>query len=210
MKMKEFWETIFINEKTTWGFEPSDSALLAKGFFLEHNIKKILIPGAGYGRNAIPFLQAGFDVTGIEIAKAAIELASKNNIHFPIYHGSVLHMPFDNHIFDGIFCYALVHLLNRNERKFFLKACYNQLTTNGYMIFTVVSRKAGMYGTGKLLSKDRYKILNGLKVFFYDDDSIYKEFKEFGLLHYKKIDEPIKHMQNIPPLKCYLITCKKE
>ena len=57
-------------------------------------------------------------------------------------------MPFDNTIYDAVFCYALIHLLNYHERRKFIKDCYNQLKPNGYMIFTVVSTKATMFGNG--------------------------------------------------------------
>ncbi|MEG6586718.1 hypothetical protein [Dendrosporobacter sp. 1207_IL3150] len=49
--MAEFWESSFIENQTMWGFEPSDSAILTKDFFLEKKVKDILIPGIGYGRN---------------------------------------------------------------------------------------------------------------------------------------------------------------
>jgi len=39
--MKEFWEASFLEKQTMWGFEPSDSAILTKDFFLEKNIKHI-------------------------------------------------------------------------------------------------------------------------------------------------------------------------
>ncbi len=77
------------------------------------------------------------------------------------------------------------------------------------MIFTVVSKKASMYGNGKQLSKDRFEIRNGLRVFFYDTGSIKREFDKYGLVEFSEIDEPIKHMDNEPPLKCILVKCKR-
>ena len=50
-----------------WGFEPAESAILVKDFFVEEKLKDILIPGIGYGRNAKIFLENGINVTGIEI-----------------------------------------------------------------------------------------------------------------------------------------------
>jgi SAM-dependent methyltransferase len=208
--MTEFWETKFTDEKTMWGFESSDSAILVKDFFLKHQINNILIPGIGYGRNAKIFQQNGFKVTGIEISESAINLArEKNGLGFPIYQGSVTDMPFNNNLYDGIFCYALIHLLNKYERKRFIKNCFNQLKSHGHMIFTVVSKKANMYGNGRLLSKDRYELMKGLKVFFYDSESVKQEFQGFGLIDYQEIDEPIKHMDSETPLKCILVKCKK-
>jgi 2-polyprenyl-3-methyl-5-hydroxy-6-metoxy-1,4-benzoquinol methylase len=209
--MKNFWESMFKEEKTTWGFEPSDSAILSKDFFLKENAKEILIPGIGYGRNAKIFNEHGLNVTGIEISKTAIDLAKRTNgIDIKIHQGSVIEMPFDTKIYDGIFCYALIHLLNENERKKFLKECFHQLKPNGYMIFTVVSKKTSMFGNGIQLSKDRFEIMNGLNVFFYDFESVKKEFGKYGLIDCIEIDEPIKHMDNEPPLKCLLIKCQKK
>lgn len=50
--MMEFWEKSFTEKQTMWGFSPSKSAIIAKDFFVKNNIKDILIPGIGYGRNA--------------------------------------------------------------------------------------------------------------------------------------------------------------
>jgi len=209
--MTEFWEGKFKDEKTSWGFEPCDSAILAKDLFLANQVKSILIPGIGYGRNAKIFSENGIQVEGIEISKSAIEMArADNTLDIKIYHGSVTEMPVSDKLYEAIFCYALLHLLNKNERIQFLQNCYNQLINNGFMIFTVISKKSSMFGKGKLLSTNRFELMKGLKVFFYDSDSIQKEFKSFGLVEFIEIDEPIKHMKNEPPLHCYLVICRKK
>ncbi|MBT3209953.1 MAG: class I SAM-dependent methyltransferase [Bacteroidetes bacterium] len=209
--MSEFWEEIFKSEKMIWGQEPANSAILIKDFFLEHNVSDILIPGFGYGRNAKVFCDNGINVTGIEISKSAIELAQKYvSKDIQIYCGSVTEMPFDKKKYEGIFCYSLIHLLNKYERKIFILNCYNQLSPDGYMFFVVVSKKSNLFGEGEKLSKDRFKIQNGLKVFFYDEKSIKQEFFDFGLISFEEIDEPIKHIENEPPLECFLIKCQRK
>lgn len=209
--MTEYWESNYKEMLTLWGFEPSDSAILSKDFLLDKKAKEILIPGIGYGRNAKIFSDNGFKVTGIEISKTAINLAkSQTGLDFKIHHGSVTEMPFDKDNYDAIFCYALIHLLNYPERKKFIKDCFNQLKPNGYMIFTVASKKMSIYGNGKRLSKDRFEIMNGLSVFFYDTESVKREFEKYGLFEFSEIDEPIKHMEKEPPLKLLLIKCQKK
>ncbi len=207
--MTEFWELSFIEKQMMWGFEPTDSAIIVKDFFLERNVKEILIPGVGYGRNAKVFTDNGIDVTGIEISQTAIDLARQNGIDFTIFHGSVTDMPFNHKQYDGIFCYALIHLLNPQERAKFIQDCYNQLKPNGYMIFTTVSQKAPMYGKGKQLAKDYYEVMEGVKMFFYDANSIQQEFEQYGLVEFSELDEPTKHAENKPPIKFIMITCKK-
>lgn len=194
-----------------WGFEPADSALAAAELFRAKGLTKILVPGFGYGRNAKVFCDNGFDVTGIEISETAIELAKKhygNNVQ--VFHGSVGDMPFDRKLYDGIFCYALIHLLNARERAKLIKDCYNQLATGGYMIFVAISKAAPAYGIGTKLSKDRFKTPHGVKLFFYDSDSVTKEFGKYGLHESIEINEPSKNTEGKVPLKFWQITCKKE
>jgi SAM-dependent methyltransferase len=206
----EFWESSFIEKQTMWGFEPTDSAILTKDFFLEKNVKDILIPGIGYGRNAKVFIDHGICVTGIEISQTAIDLARQNGLDIPIFHGSVTDMPFDNKLYDGIFSFALLHLLNKHERDKFIKACYDQLKPNGYMIFTTVSKKAPMYGKGKQLDTDYYEIMDGVKMFFYEIDTIKQDFGNYGLIELSEMDEPNKEMKNKPPINFLMVKCKKE
>jgi SAM-dependent methyltransferase len=198
----EFWESSFQDKQEMWGFEPSNSTILTKDFFVQNSIKSILIPGIGYGRNAQIFRDNGITVTGIEISKTAIEMARKHfGTDMTIYHGSVTDMPFDSNKYDGIFCYALIHLLNSNERKKLIRDCYNQLSKDGYMVFTVISKEAHTYGKGKFISKDRYEIFDGIKMFFYDQESINAEFKKVGLFEITEITE------NFP---FFLIKCRKD
>ena len=192
-----------------WQFEPSDSALLALDLFKTNGIQKLLIPGFGYGRNAKVFIDNGFEVTGIEISQSAIEIAKANGLACTIHHGSVTSMPFDKEKFDGIFCYAMIHLLNKEERHTFLKACYHQLKEEGLMVFVVASTHMSMYGSGRYISKDRYAISEGLNVFFYNDQTITDEFSGFGLITCSDIEEPVKYTSGSDPMKLKLVVCKK-
>jgi SAM-dependent methyltransferase len=207
--MNEYWESRFRNEGAMWKFEPSDSAIYALGRFKNGQIREILIPGFGYGRNAKLFIDNGLIVTGIEISRSAIELARTNGISCIIHHGSVTSMPFDNKQYEGIFCYALLHLLSKTERKFFLKSCFSQLIPGGIMIFALASKQTGLFGCGKYIAKDRYEIAKGLRVYFYDSDSVIKEFLEFGIFEHKDIEEPVKFMDAEEPVKLKLVICRK-
>lgn len=186
----EFWESAFNEKQEMWGFEPAKSAIIVKDFFVQKKVKNLLIPGIGYGRNAQIFKESGINVTGIEISKTAIEMARKHyGTEMVIHHGSVTDMPFDNVLYDGIFCYALIHLLDSAEREKLIQDCYNQLSDGGYMVFTAISKKAPTYGHGKYISKDRYELFEGAKLFFYDEESIREEFSTRGLFEITEIQE---------------------
>lgn len=199
--MAEFWEDNFVEKQEMWGLEPAKSAVLTKDFFVESLVKNILIPGIGYGRNAQIFRENGMTVTGIEMSKTAIELALKHyGSDLKIYHGSVTDMPFDNSLYDGIFCYALIHLLESDERKKLIRDSYNQLSESGFMVFVAITKEAPTYGKGKFISKDRYEIFEGVKMFFYDEESVHEEFDDFGLFEIIELEE------NFP---FFIIKCKK-
>jgi SAM-dependent methyltransferase len=203
-----FWDALF-NETPIWGLEASDSAILTAEDFSSKGIKNVLIPGIGYGRNAIPFFKKGINISGIEISQSAINIARKNKFNFPIQWGSVLEMPFNSKMYDGIYCYSLLHLFNKKERNKFLNSCFKQLNINGEMIFVVISTNDKMFGYGEIISENYFKMPNGLSVFFYTPDSIKKEFKDFGLIDFHEINEPIKHLNDKQSLKCFIVKCKK-
>jgi len=209
--MTEFWESSFRDKQEMWGLEPADSAITTSELFKKQGLNKILIPGFGYGRNAGVFTDKGIQVTGIEISETAIDLAKK---HFGdtirVYHGSVNSMPFDREMYDGIFCYALIHLLNEKERIKLISDCFNQLKPNGYMVFVAISKTDAQYGDGNEISKDTFETRHGVTLFFYDSYSIKKEFGKYGLVEAIEIQEPAKNTGNKPARKFWQITCKKE
>jgi SAM-dependent methyltransferase len=174
---------------------------LTKDFFVANKVKTVLIPGVGYGRNAQIFRDNGMSVTGIEISQTAIDLAYK---HFGndliIYQGTVTEMPYDNNLYGGIFCYGLIYLLSQDEREKLIKDCYNQLVENGFMLFTVITKEAKTYGQGIYISKDRFEMFGGVKIFFYDRETIKEEFGNSGLFEITEVTE------NYP---FYLIKCQK-
>jgi SAM-dependent methyltransferase len=187
----EFWETAFAKMQLAWGLEPTLSASLARDYFARVGAKDILIPGIGYGRNAKPFLECGMSVAGIEISETAIALArSRLGLEIPIVHGSVTDMPFDQRQYDGIFCFGLVYLFDADGREKLIRDCYRQLAPRGHMIFAVISKKAPMYGQGPRLGDDWYERLPGLPMYFYDADSVRREFEPYGLVEFSEIDEP--------------------
>ncbi|MDA3953726.1 MAG: class I SAM-dependent methyltransferase [Bacteroidales bacterium] len=207
--MQNYWENLFAEKGALWDFYPSDSALIALKIFQENNFNKILIPGVGYGRNAKPFIDAGFIVHGIEISKSAIELAKKNNLDFKTIHGSLLDIPFNNEAYQGVFCHATLHLFTKQEREKILNNCYNLLEQNGLMFFTIVSIDSIKEFKGMSLDKNTIKLENGIEVYFSDLESIINDFGNYNIINISKIAEPIKHMKDQKPLHFFNVICKK-
>jgi len=207
--MNEFWETHFSKEGTSWGYEPADSAFYASDLFSKKGYSSVLIPGIGYGRNVGPFLEAGMCVSGIEISSSAVYLLKKVFSRVIAIQGTVLDMPFDDAVYEGIYCYALIHLFGYQQRSRIISACYHQLLSGGTMIFSVISPESESIKAGKTIGKNRYLMPNGLKVFFYSDDDIRKEFRNVGLTEIINMNEPVKFMKEVPAMKFKMIICTK-
>jgi SAM-dependent methyltransferase len=85
-------------------------------------------------------------------------------------------MPFDDQVYDGIFCYALIHLLDHKDRMKLIKDCYQQLKRDGYMVFVALSKNTATCGEGVQIGSDRFKSRHGVKLFYYDNESVKDEF----------------------------------
>jgi len=68
-----------------------------------------------------------------------------------IYHGSVTNIPFDDMLYNGIFCYGLIYLLDKDERAKLIQNYFNQL-----------NKDTETYGKGRQLNKDRFEMFGGV------------------------------------------------
>lgn len=203
----EFWEGVFQEKQLMWGPSPTPFARAACETFEQAGITRVLIPGIGYGRNATPFLERQMTVAGIEISATAIELASSHlGRAVPIVHGSVADMPFDHQTYGGVFSHALVHLLDAPARSKFIRDCYSQLQPGGLMILTAISKRAPFYGQGARLGEDWYERFPGVSLYFYDAQSIEREFGAYGLVEVREGDEPAGDGATLP---FFYVVCRR-
>ncbi len=70
--------------------------------------------------------------------------------------GSVLDMPFNDDIYEVIYCYNTLHLFLRTECFHFLNKCYNQLKANGFVFFVVFSDEEKSFGKGKKIEENAF------------------------------------------------------
>lgn len=194
--MPEFWENAFQEKQRMWGESPTVSATTTAALCERLGLRKILIPGIGYGRNAKPFLDLGMEVTGIEISETAIAMGKqKFGARIQWIHGSVTSMPFDDLKYEGIYCHALIHLLDGGARKKLLADCFGQLSEKGMMVFTAISKNSDTYAdalrNGTPIGPSCFKTRHGVELFFYDEPSIAEEFGILGRTEYSTVEEPV-------------------
>ena len=209
--MPEFWESAFQDKQTMWGMAPADTAVAAAVFFGEQSVRNVLIPGFGYGRNARPFLDRSMTVTGIEISETAIRLAEEHfGADLRIHHGPVGQMPFDRETYDGVFCFSLLHLLDEAAREKFIADCYRQLRPGGYMIFVTLSTGDAAYGRGDRLGEHYFESPHGVRLYFYDEETIVNDFLDYGLIEADEVDDPKESQDGRPSRRFWWVVCQKE
>ncbi len=206
LTMNEFWESAFKSNDIMWGESPTDNAKNVLGLLQKNKIKSVLIPGFGYGRNARVFYDNGFNVTGIEISKTAIDRARKYfGSDVTIHYGSVTDMPFDKARYESIYCYSLIHLLDKADRMKLIEDCYLQLVPNGIMVFVALSANDKRFGVGDEVGKNTFHSTHGLNLYFYDEASVKEEFGDYNIIDLKEINEP----EENPNERHWMIVCKK-
>ena len=191
--MNTFWEERFSDEGRIWGDTPSRTVSYAIDRFKKAGVHDVLVPGSGYGRNAAAFARAGFEVTGIEISKTAVALAKQTSPCVRFHLGSVQDMPFDDSMYDGIYCFNLLHLFRKNDRIAFLHRCREQLRGGGVMFFAVFSDKEPSYGTGRQVEENTFESKPGREVHYYSEDDLKAEFRDLGILETGMTEDPEEH-----------------
>ncbi|MCT4595657.1 MAG: class I SAM-dependent methyltransferase [Anaeromicrobium sp.] len=189
--MSEYWQNRYKNKEMIWGTEPSKTAIGAKEIFQHQNIKDILIPGGGYGRNTKVFSDAQFKVDTIEISKEAIYLGKQWDERTNFIHGSVLDMPLTGKIYEGIYCYNLLHLFLEEDRKILIQKCYKQLKRDGLIFCTVLSEKDESLGRGHMIEYNTFKDEKGKIVHNFTQKDMRIHFEEFNILKIGEIQEKI-------------------
>ena len=193
MDKKAYWNQRFQNEGYVWGTSPSPTAEHATAIFRKDEVKKILVPGSGYGRNTRIFSEAGLEVTGIEISDTACEMAREYDPQSRIYNGSVLDIPPAPSQYDAIYCYNVLHLFREKERKLCLQQCADRVKDNGLLYFTVFSDREPSFGKGQEVEKNTFESRPGRPVHYFTEAELLDYFKGLEIIESGITEDPENH-----------------
>jgi SAM-dependent methyltransferase len=178
--MGAYWDGRFGKEGKIWGMKPSGTAGYACMLFKESGVRTVLVPGAGYGRNAQVFAHAGFQVTGVEISAEALKHAEDAGIKY--IHGSFLDVPLVPGSFDAIYCYNVLHLFLADDRKRFVAKCAEVLRPGGLAFIVVFSELESSFGKGRQVEPGTFESKPGRPVHYFNERDLEDHFKGFELL----------------------------
>jgi 2-polyprenyl-3-methyl-5-hydroxy-6-metoxy-1,4-benzoquinol methylase len=212
-KMKEFWEQRFKKEGAIWSYNPSKSAIYAADFFQNYPIQNLMILGIGYGRNSRPFIEKGYEVSGIEISEEAIKILNNSDLKGKIkkiHIGSILDIEFKNEKYDAVFSFNVLHLFQEKDRIVILNKCKSILNNSGLLFFTVMSELDSDYGKGTEIEYNTFD-KKGRPVHYFTERDIKNHFQDFKIIETGLIDEPEEHGDLGKHIhKCRLIVAIKE
>ena len=116
--------------------QPLDSSHLGKFIDLLHG-KLILDAGCGPGRNSKYFQGLGYEVTGIDASKTAIESAKKRVPGVTFYKMDILNLAFKSRHFDGVWCNATFLHVPKEHARAALQSLRNVLKEGGVLFLSL-------------------------------------------------------------------------
>ena len=121
--------------------------------FAGYNGKRLLDVGCGLGNDLSRFARGGAQVTGVDVAPNAIELARSNfmqrglNGDFLVMNGEALQ--FQDNSFDVVYCHTVLHFTPNPARM--ISEIHRVLRPGGMAILMTVNRKSWLFRLQRLM-----------------------------------------------------------
>lgn len=190
--MEQYWNERFRTQGQIWGTEPSPTALTAAALFREAGVRRVLVPGAGYGRNTKAF--SGEILTkALELSPEAVELGRRWDPKTTFHLGSVLDQGAIEGRIDGIFAYDVLHLFLNRDRRRFIANLLDWLEPGGLLYATCFSDEDNHNGTGPCLEPGTYEYMPGKSAHFFSEEDLLEHFSCFEILSTGHIDETLRY-----------------
>ncbi len=194
---EKYWNVRFKSEREVWGNKPSLSAKLAAEVFKRYDVKTVLIPGCGYGRNCLYFAKLGFSVTGIDISSVGIEIAKKNsekyNLSIEYVTGDVLQVLPTGKKYDGVFAHNLLHLFLEGDRMKLINGLKNSLRKSGVLIVNVFSVNDPSFGEGVQVEENTFFEPDGHYSHYFTKNELVNYFNDLTPIMLREIEETEEH-----------------
>ena len=159
----------------------------------KYQVKKVLDLGCGSGWLSVFISKYGFDVTGIDIAKPAVELgktwAKEDNSNVNFLVGDLLNLPFQESTFDAIVCNSVLEHFRFDQAKMLFEKVHEILTEKGFFFgcFDQVGSGKGEYfelNDSTHVYTDQMR--KGMMLRNYTDQELRELLSDFDILSFDK------------------------
>ena len=137
------WDARYRTRGALWGYFPAVSAEETWWRLRETGARRVLVVGCGYGRHVAYFARRGFDTTGLDASRAAIDMAHEtareDGLDLVLTCASATKMPFPTASFDAVYDHALLHHLSADDRALAVTEYGRVLKPGGLLVISALS-----------------------------------------------------------------------
>jgi SAM-dependent methyltransferase len=143
------WDARYRTRGALWGYFPAVSAEETWWRLRETGARRVLVVGCGYGRHVAYFARRGFDTTGLDASRAAIDMAHEtareDGLDLVLTCASATKMPFPTASFDAVYDHALLHNLSAEDRGLAVAEYGRVLKPGGLLVISALSTEEDAY-----------------------------------------------------------------
>mgnify|MGYP005851572721 CR=1 FL=1 len=173
---------------------------ILKGRFTKE--MKILDAGCGEGRNAIYFINQGYQIFGIDPNEVAVQycryLSKSLNPEFDIHRfqvGRLEEIPFHDEAFDAVICSAVLHFAESVENFWqMIREIHRVLKPGGIFWFRMTTGFGGILEESQALEGRRYLLPDGSERFLLTQLDV-DNLEELGFRHLENPKSVLVHGQ---------------
>lgn len=151
--------------------------------------KNVLDLGIGEGQNSIPLSELGYNITGIDSSKKALEICKNSSSNIKLFEGDIRNFNIEQNKYDFIMSRCVLHFLHKNDVYDIIKNIKNNLKSNGLVYISVFSTddpslkfKIRTPDFDTLENNIFYKVLDDTYSSYFSKDEILKLFSDFNTI----------------------------
>jgi SAM-dependent methyltransferase len=183
-----FWQSVLGSEALPWGQRASPAVALLAARLSPG--AAVLVPGCGYGRNAVALGRLGYRVTACDFAPAGIARAQRAFAHPHVHYVVADAFAPPPGPYAAVFCHFLLHLFRAAPRQLLVAALSEALVPGGLLLATGLSTRAPFYRNGEEIEPDTWSNPGWVPVHFYTAETLAAELAPLRILEASETDEP--------------------
>lgn len=192
------WERIYSNPEKYDYYEltqPHEAILQVVHYFKSRSLKTVLDLGSGFGRNTLPLIGSGFEVTAVDLSEIAVtKLANRlkeDGLDARVLQADFRKLPFESECFDAVLSVQVINHGYEDDVRRAITEITRVLRPSGSIFITVPGRIANrevrycLVKTARQVEKRTYIPTAGSEIgqphFIFNKQLIYEFFDRFDI-----------------------------